>query len=182
MPESARVLLLDRDGVLNHDRPDYVQSIDQLQLLPGVLDAMRRLHAAGVIALVITNQACVGKGLISRETLETIHERLSMEVAAAGGRITGYFLCTHRNEDRCDCRKPAPGLIVQAQQAWGFDPAVTWMVGDAERDVLAAEAAGCRPALVRTGKGEKSVRQRPDVPAFADLAAFVDAFLGQELT
>ncbi|MBF0154410.1 MAG: HAD family hydrolase [Magnetococcales bacterium] len=177
MQRSARILLLDRDGVLNHDRPDYVQSVEQLHLLPGVPEAMRRLREAGVVSLVITNQACVGKGLITQATLDEIHERLSAGIAAAGGEIARYYLCTHRTEDRCACRKPAPGLILQAHQAWGFDPARTWMVGDAERDVQAAEAAGCRAALVRTGKGEASALKRPDVPAFADLAAFVEFFL-----
>ncbi|MBF0178001.1 MAG: HAD-IIIA family hydrolase [Magnetococcales bacterium] len=177
MKGSSRVLLLDRDGVLNHDRPDYIQTVAQLRLISGVGEAMRRLREAGVATLVVTNQACVGKGLVTPATLEAIHARLAAEIAEAGGEITQFYLCAHRNEDRCACRKPAPGLILRAQQEWGFDPSQTWMVGDAERDIQAAEAAGCRAALVRTGKGEITVLRRPDVPAFADLPAFVENFL-----
>lgn len=181
MKRNSRILLLDRDGVLNQDRPDYIQTVAQVQILPGIPQAMRRLRDAGVSCLVVTNQACVGKGLVTPETLQAIHARVAAEIAAVGGEIAQYYFCTHRNEDRCGCRKPAPGMILQAQKEWGFDPAQTWMVGDAERDVQAAEAAGCRPAVVRTGKGESTALKRPDVPAFADLSAFVEMFLASDV-
>ena len=133
---------------------------------------MRLLAEAGYACVVITNQACVGKGLISEAELDAIHQRMCSLLEAAGGRIAGIFRCTHTDATPCPCRKPKPGLIIDAQARFGFDPASTWMVGDAGRDVAAARAAGCRPALVATGKGRREHANVPDVPLFASLAAF----------
>lgn len=170
-------LLLDRDGVLNLDRPDYVRTPEQLILQPGAPEALALLTQAGLTLLVITNQACVGKGLVSPATLTAIHAKLQEAVAAAGGRIAAIYHCPHRDEDRCGCRKPQPGLILAAQREWGFDPAVTWLLGDSRRDLLAAQAAGCRAALVRTGHGEATSRELPDQPVFDNILAFAQAYL-----
>jgi D-glycero-D-manno-heptose 1,7-bisphosphate phosphatase len=166
-----RTVLLDRDGVLNVDRPDYVLSIDQLQLERGAAAGVAALTAAGFRLLVITNQACVGKGLITQAQLDAIHAEMISRLAATGGRIDGLYLCPHRDGEGCRCRKPLPGLIEQAQREHGFDPADTWLVGDAGRDLEAAHAAGCRAALVRTGKGSRTVAPQ-GVPVFDDLPAF----------
>ncbi|MBF0143541.1 MAG: D-glycero-beta-D-manno-heptose 1,7-bisphosphate 7-phosphatase [Magnetococcales bacterium] len=173
----APTLLLDRDGVINHDRPDYIRSIEQFRFLPGVLEALARLEQAKVAVVIITNQACVGKGLISPAELQAIHDHLRQRVAEAGGRIHAIFHCPHTNEDHCPCRKPKPGLILAAQRELGFPFASTWMVGDAVRDVTAALAAGCRPAIVRTGKGAATAAELPEVTSFATLTGFVDHFL-----
>ncbi|MBF0179097.1 MAG: HAD-IIIA family hydrolase [Magnetococcales bacterium] len=178
MKNEEKFLLLDRDGVCNRDRSDYVRAPEELEILSGVPEALGRVRRAGYRVLLITNQACVGKGLVAPATLEAIHGKLVAAVAEGGGRIDGIFHCPHVNEDRCGCRKPAPGLILEARRLWGFVPEVTWMVGDSARDAQAARAAGCRPALVRTGHGADAVARFPEVPAFDHLPAFVDFLLG----
>lgn len=175
-----RVVLLDRDGVINRDLPHGVLSEDELVLEPSAVPAIAALCAAGVAVAVCTNQAAVGRGDLTADTLQRMHGRLDREVAAAGGRIAGWFVCTHGPAVRCACRKPAPGLLEQARRALAFDPQTTWFVGDAERDVEAAEAAGCQPALVLTGQGQAAAAARPDVPCFSDLAAFAAAYLSRE--
>lgn len=175
--DKSRCILLDRDGVLNRDLSTSVCSVAEFELLPGSAEAIARLHRAGFTLLVITNQACVGRGDLAPDELERIHRRLIDQVDAAGGRIDDIFVCAHTDADACDCRKPKPGLIHQAQAKWGFEPGDTWFVGDARRDVQAAEAAGCRPVLVRTGKGEQTAAEFPQLPAFDDLLAFAQAAL-----
>lgn len=174
---SPHVLLLDRDGVLNRNDPGYIRSPEQLEILPGVVAALRRLHLARVRVLVITNQAGVHKGLLSPSTLAAIHAKLLAVISAGGGWIDGIYHCPHRPDEGCPCRKPAPGLILQAQQEWGFDPGQTWMVGDAERDILAARAAGCLAALIRSDDDPDLAQRLPDVPVFDSLGAFVAAYL-----
>ncbi|MBF0429608.1 MAG: D-glycero-beta-D-manno-heptose 1,7-bisphosphate 7-phosphatase [Magnetococcales bacterium] len=181
MTTTKKFLLLDRDGVCNRDRSDYVRLPEELEILPGIPASLGRLHRAGYRVIIITNQAGVGKGLIRPTDLEAIHQSLKSQVAMAGGHIDGIYFCPHLTEAQCSCRKPKPGLILAAQKEWGFNPKETWMVGDAVRDVQAARAAGCRPALVRTGHGLESIQQLPDVLAFDDLADFTD-FLLQENT
>jgi D-glycero-D-manno-heptose 1,7-bisphosphate phosphatase len=161
-----RTVLLDRDGVLNVDRPDYVLGIHQLIIERGAAAGVAALAALGCRLLVITNQASVAKGLISRADLDALNAEINRRT---GGHISEFFVCPHFSHDGCDCRKPKPGLILQAQAKYGFDPAETWMVGDAERDAQAALAAGCQAALLRTGKG---ATPPPGVPQFDDLPAF----------
>ncbi len=165
-----KVVLLDRDGVLNRDRHDYVRTVAQLLIFPGIPAAVARL-----------NQAAVAKGLIHPETLTAIHAKLSAAITAGGGRIDAIYHCPHRNEDLCGCRKPAPGMIIRAQQEWRFDPAQTWMVGDTKRDLDAARAAGCQAALVLTGHNQKNAETVSwGAPIFADLTAFVDFLLAAD--
>lgn len=177
MTNTAKTVLVDRDGVLNHDLPGSVRHPDQLSLIPEALVALRLLAIADYRVLVLTNQACVGRGDTTMAMLEKIHHRLSRQVEAGGGRIDAFFVCPHQDSDNCACRKPQPGLIFTAQQEWQFDLASTWLVGDDVRDVQAAQAAGCRPALVLTGKGPEAAKTYPDMPIFADLLGFVEALL-----
>ena len=147
-------MLLDRDGVLNRDLPGSgPATLRELSLLPGADRAVALLSRAGYAVLVITNQAAVGRGQLSAPEPTRINDQLAAWIAAAGGRLDRFYVCPHAEQEGCPCRKPRPGLIEQAAREWGFAPAQTWFVGDAERDVAAARAAGCRPALVRTGKG-----------------------------
>ncbi len=176
-PSSTRVVLLDRDGVINRDRPGSVCELGQFEMLPGAADAISRLSHAGYQVIVVTNQACVGRGDLSPEELTRIHRMLDQEVNAAGGHLAAILVCPHTDADGCACRKPKPGLIEQARARYAFEPGDTWMVGDSMRDVEAALSAGCRPALVRSGK------PLPDelpagLPVFADLAGFVDRLPG----
>ncbi len=177
---STRAILLDRDGVLDRDRVDYVKNADELVMIDGVPEAVAALGAAGYTVLVVTNQSCVGKGILPMEGVRAIHELIQRELSVAGGRVDAFYICPHAPDHGCDCRKPAPGLMLQAQRDWGFDPAETWLVGDATRDILAGQAAGCRTALVRTGKGETSATELPDTPLYDDLPHFVRFLLGED--
>ncbi len=177
---TKKVILLDRDGVLNVDLPRGVRSINELAMEKGAPAAVASLSKAGYKVLVITNQGAIGRGEVSLDEVTRINDLVEDHIQAAGGHISQFYVCPHRNEDNCDCRKPKPGLITKAQTDWQFNPAETWFVGDADRDVVAATAAGVRPALVRTGKGKKSAQQNPAVPAFDDLQAFVKNLLASE--
>jgi histidinol-phosphate phosphatase family protein len=173
-----RVILVDRDGVLNEDRADYVKSPAELKLIPQAVEALRLLRKAGFRVLVITNQACVGKGIITLAQLEAIHEELAKQVEVHGGRIDGFYVCPHAPWEGCECRKPSPGLIFLAISDWGFDPQETWMVGDSERDIAAARAAGCRAAMVRSGKTKRLPEALAEVPVFDSLLEFTSFLLG----
>jgi D-glycero-D-manno-heptose 1,7-bisphosphate phosphatase len=154
-------IFLDRDGVINENRPDYVKSWAEVQLLPGALDALRALARLDWPIVVISNQSAIGRGLTTKEAVEDIHRRLAEEVAAAGGRIDAFYYCPHRPGEGCDCRKPAPGLLRRAAQELKIDLRRSYMVGDAVEDVQAAVAAGCKPILVRTGRGQAALRGMP---------------------
>lgn len=156
-------MLLDRDGVITRRRDDYVKSWDEVEVLPGAVDAVARLCAAGYRVAVVTNQSAVGRGLMTQETLDSIHDRLDALVRAAGGEISEFVVCPHRPDDGCHCRKPLPGLLLEAGRRLGIDLGATFMIGDQPSDLIAALAAGCRPILVEENT--------------ADLAAAVDFIL-----
>lgn len=183
MPAPARHVILDRDGVLNIERSDggYVEGWSQWQWLPGSLEGLGMLSAAGVHISVATNQAGVGRGLIARDTLDAIHERMIAEAARAGGIIDHVFVCPHLPDSGCDCRKPAPGLLLKAMEAARIPADATVSVGDDLRDVQAARAAGVASVLVRTGKGRLTevAVARSGVPVFDDLRKFASAFVAQ---
>ncbi len=174
---SNRVVLLDRDGVLNVDRSDSVKSVEELTVLPGAADATAALRAAGYLLLVLTNQSVVGRGLLGLDELHIINSELDRRL---GDTLHGFYVCPHTPEAGCACRKPGTLLFVQARVAWPFDPGQTWFVADADRDIEAARRAGVKPALVRTGKGAATERAFPEVPAWDDLAAFTDWLLRQD--
>jgi D-glycero-D-manno-heptose 1,7-bisphosphate phosphatase len=175
-----RHVLVDRDGVLNVDRPDSVLTPDQLVLEPSAAAGLALLAAHGWSALVVTNQSCVGRGLLSIDGLEAIHQRMRDLLGAAAVAIGGFYICPHRADEGCPCRKPRPGLLVQACAEHRLVPTATWMVGDDVRDAESAINGGCRPALVKTGKGQAAARARPDLPAFADFAAFAAMLVATE--
>jgi D-glycero-D-manno-heptose 1,7-bisphosphate phosphatase len=163
------VILLDRDGVLNVDRADSVRTLADLEVEVGAVEGCRLLREAGYPLGVISNQSAVGRGWMTAADLDAVHAELDRRL---GNVIDAWFVCVHGPDDGCRCRKPGTLLLEQAQAVFGFEPAATWFVVDAERDVLAAQRFGCRPALVRTGKGATAVRAHPELPAFADLADF----------
>jgi len=146
-------IFLDRDGVINCNRPDHVKSWPEFEFLPGAIKALQRLSQLGWPVVVVTNQAVVGRGLVSRRTVEEIHAQMMAAVCGAGGRMDEVLYCPHGPEDRCACRKPRPGLLLLASARLGLDLSRSFMVGDAESDVFAAQAVGCRPVLVKTGRG-----------------------------
>ncbi|MBF0358378.1 MAG: D-glycero-beta-D-manno-heptose 1,7-bisphosphate 7-phosphatase [Magnetococcales bacterium] len=179
MITETKAIILDRDGVLNHDRSKYIRSPEQLRIIDGVPEAINLLKQAGYKVLVATNQACIAKGIISPSTLTNINNKLYSQIAEGGGKIDAIYHCPHRDEDMCGCRKPKPGLLLQAQKEWKFKPEVTWFIGDTVRDMQAAKGANCLGALVLTGKGEESAPQLPDHRHFKDLLEFVRFLLDQ---
>jgi D-glycero-D-manno-heptose 1,7-bisphosphate phosphatase len=169
-------VFLDRDGVIIENYPDYVRSWADVVPLPGTLTALARLAHSLYKIVIVTNQSAIGRGLLSLHTAEEIHARLVEEIEKAGGRIDGSFLCPHRPEDDCSCRKPRPGLFFQAMEALNLDLGRSIMIGDTLTDLKAAQAAGVpRFALVRTGLGEQQAQlakaaQMQPFPIYNDLA------------
>jgi D-glycero-D-manno-heptose 1,7-bisphosphate phosphatase len=179
-----RLVILDRDGVINHDSESYIKSPAEWVPIPGSLEAIARLHDAGYKVIVATNQSGVGRGLLTLETLARIHERMIQAVREHGGEIDDIVFCPHTPEDACECRKPAPGMLKEVAQRLKTDLNGAYVVGDAERDVVAARQVMATPVLVRTGKGAQTLEQSAvleGVAVFDDLASFVDALLSGEL-
>ena len=170
-------VLLDRDGVLVVERPGYVLSPDQVDLLPGAASAVGRLTLAQRRVFVITNQSPVGRGLLSPRRLDAIHRRLSELIAAEGGRICGYFVCPHTPIDGCRCRKPQPGLLHQARDVGGVDLDRATLVGDALSDVEAARRAGCNAILLSARDAGAAIRPA-GIAVATDLSDAVDLILG----
>lgn len=153
-----KLIILDRDGVVNHDSDAYIKSPDEWRPLAGSLDAIARLSKAGYRVVVATNQSGVSRGLFDMATLNAIHTRMIEAVAQAGGRIDAVFFCPHGPDDGCVCRKPKPGMILEILARFRATPADVQLVGDSLRDLQAADAAGCQPVLVLTGKGSKALK------------------------
>lgn len=149
-----KVIFLDRDGVINRDSSDYIKRWEEFVFLPNSLDALKVLTGKGYTLIVITNQSMIGRKWVLPEVLEEMHRRMKAAVAFHGGRITDIFTCPHAPEQRCSCRKPKPGLILQACQKYAIDLSDAIMVGDSAKDILCAMAAGCgRTILVQTAAG-----------------------------
>lgn len=147
-------IFLDRDGVIIENRSDYVRSWGDVHVFPQALEALANASASPYKIVFVTNQSAVGRGLMSLAAAEAINSRLKALIEDAGGRVDGIFLCPHAPEAECDCRKPKPGLLLQAAQALDLDLARSVMIGDALTDLMAGQAAGVRHlALVRSGRG-----------------------------
>lgn len=168
-----RHVILDRDGVLNSEAEDsgYVRDPAEFHWLPGALEGLAMLRRAGLYLSVATNQAGVGRGLVSLEQLAAIHARMQAEASAHGGALDAVLVCPHAHEAQCACRKPAPGLIQEAIARSGIAARESLVVGDDSRDLEAARRAGVAAALVRTGKGRQTEQlPRPaGVPVYDDL-------------
>ena len=174
---TLRLILLDRDGVINQDSSDYIKSPKEWQPIPGSLEAIARLTGAGLKVGVCTNQSGIGRGLFSEDSLTRIHEKMCRLVTSIGGRIDTLHYCPHHPDDNCACRKPQPGMLTDAMTRLNINAADTVFVGDSERDVGAALAARCDPVIVRTGNGSATAARLPDIEAHPDLAGFVQWLL-----
>lgn len=149
-----KVVFLDRDGVINRDSVDYIKSWKEFEFLPGSLSAISRLSRAGFNVIIITNQSIINRGMVPLETLTDIFTRMSAAVTDAGGSILDIFFCPHTPDDRCDCRKPKTGLLLQARDKYTLNLGDAVMVGDSAKDIECAARAGCGyKILVRTGNG-----------------------------
>ncbi|SEP00624.1 D-alpha,beta-D-heptose 1,7-bisphosphate phosphatase [Aquisalimonas asiatica] len=174
--------MLDRDGVINADSDAYIKSVDEWHPLPGSLEAMARLSRAGWVIAVCTNQSGVGRGLFTDATVNAIHAELQRQLAPLGGHVDGFFYCPHPPEADCSCRKPKPGLLIQAAAALSFPLQGVPFVGDSRRDMDAARAAGATPVLVRTGKGARTIADGAGLPDWIenDLMAVVTRLLNDD--
>jgi D-glycero-D-manno-heptose 1,7-bisphosphate phosphatase len=153
-----RCVFIDRDGVLNQERSDYVRRVEDFSFLPGATVALAALAATPFGVAVVTNQSAVGRGYLTPVGLAEIHEHMLSAVRAARGRIDAIYVCPHRPEDGCACRKPKAGLLLRAAEELGVDLAGSYLIGDAASDVEAALAVGCRSVLVLTGRGPAARR------------------------
>jgi len=178
---SFRHVILDRDGVLNYEAPEgsYVREPSEFRWLPGALEGLALLRGAGLRLSVATNQAGVGRGLMSLAQLAAVHDRMQSEAAAHGGALDAVLYCPHAPEEQCSCRKPAPGLIQAAVARAGIAAGDSIVVGDDRRDLEAARRAGVAAALVRTGKGRRTEALLGDaaVPTYDDLRELARAIL-----
>jgi len=187
---TVSLVILDRDGVINHDSDDYIKSPDEWQPLPGSLEAIARLCRADYTVVVATNQAGVGRGLFSQEMLIRIHRKMASSIRDKGGRLDSVFFCPHSPAEQCGCRKPKPGMLLEISDRLGIGLSGVPVVGDSLRDLEAAEGAGAMPVLVKTGRGRLTQEKLSkgelshtlgQTPVYADLAAFTDAVLDGRL-
>lgn len=170
-------VLLDRDGTLNVNPSNYVTSIDLLQPIPGSFEAVGRLTRAGWPVVVVTNQACIGKGLATAESVNDVHDECRRLASTHGGSFEGFYVCPHVPDAGCTCRKPLPGLLLSAAQDLDLDLFRSYMVGDTIRDVLAGRAAGATSLWVRTGNDPEPPDGHALDLAFDDLASAADWIL-----
>lgn len=170
-----KLIILDRDGTINHDSDEYIKSPEEFKPIKGSLEAIARLTQANFRIAVATNQSGIARGLFDTRTLFAIHDSLNRALSQVGGRIDAYFFCPHAADAGCKCRKPQPGMLVEVARRFNVAMEDVTMVGDAKRDLEAAAAAGARPVLVLTGKGAKTSAEGglpPGTRVFADLSAF----------
>src|SRR4030042_375624 len=160
MEESLdRAIFLDRDGVINEDRVDYVKSWEEFRFIKGVRRALKQIHQAGIPVVVISNQSVVGRGIITEADLSVIHSRLLKEVQKSSSRITKVFFCPHHPDAHCRCRQPRIGMLKKAARELGLDLKKCFFVGDNLKDIQAGNRAGCRTVLVQTGQGKESLKK-----------------------
>lgn len=176
-----RLVILDRDGVINEDSEQFIKSPQEWQPIPGSLAAIARLCKAQYHVVVITNQSGLARGLFDVAMLTRIHEKMHRELARSGGRIEAIYYCPHGPDDHCSCRKPKTGLFKELARRLAVDLKGVPAIGDSLRDIQAARAVGARPVLVRTGKGSQTEgsadKALQGVEVYDDLAGAVDAML-----
>ena len=176
----TKLVILDRDGVINFDSAQFIKTPAEWKPIPGSLEAIARLNQSGYKVVVATNQSGVGRSLLDMDTLNSIHEKMHKMLFAVGGRIDAIFYCPHAADSKCDCRKPKAGMFKRISETLNIDLTGIAAIGDSLRDLQACAAVGCLPMLVHTGKGEKT-RAEGNLPEgtleFADLSAAVDHIL-----
>lgn len=175
------MVILDRDGVINHESIEYVKSPQEWTAISGSLEAIAKLNKAGYKVVIATNQSGVGRGYYSDATLLAIHQKLHDQLSQHGGHIDAIYYCPHTPDAHCSCRKPEPGMLLEIAKDFSCDLARSIFVGDSWRDLQAAKAVGCRGVLVRTGHGEQTLAamgEMQGISVYQDLSTFVDDFLG----
>lgn len=181
-----KLVIVDRDGTVCVEREGYIQTAEEWEALPGALDAIARLNQAGYHVVIAANMPGLGRGLFDTAALNAIHAKMAKQLATVGGRIEAVFFCPHAPDEACDCRKPAPGLFRKIGERYKVDLTQVHAVGNSLADVLAAQAAGCVPHLVLTGRHAPPAGQPlpAEYPAATrvhdDLAAFATAFIAEQ--
>ncbi len=179
-----KIIVLDRDGVINEDSDEYIKSADEWEPVPGSIEAIASLTQAGYTVVVVTNQSGLARGLFDITQLNAIHNKMHQHVNKAGGRIGAVFFCPHAPGDDCDCRKPKPGMLHSVMERLETDLTGVPVVGDSLRDLQAAMAVGAMPVLVLTGKGQKTRENNMGleghIAVFDDLASFTRELLANE--
>lgn len=178
-----KLIILDRDGVLNQDSDEYVKSVDEWVPLAGSMEAVGRLCQAGYTLAVATNQSGLARGYFGLPELKAMHAKMEQLAAGFGGYFSHIAYCPHGPNDQCACRKPLAGLIHDIEKHLKVSAAGAWIVGDSIRDLEAGLKVGCKPVLVRTGKGKQSEQKLAEAGlentlVFSDLASFADYLLG----
>jgi D-glycero-D-manno-heptose 1,7-bisphosphate phosphatase len=165
------LIILDRDGVINFESPDYIKSPEEWHPIPGSIEAIAKLSRAGYIVVLATNQSGLARGLYDRAMLDCIHQKMIDLVEQHGGKITKIYFCPHHPDDHCDCRKPKPGMLLQIIKDFSTTVDQLFFIGDSVRDYDAAAAVGCRFILVMTGNGSDAIKKINDasVSVFPDL-------------
>jgi len=173
------LIILDRDGVINHDSDDFIKSPAEWEPIEGSLESIARLNHAGYRVVVITNQSGIARGLLDIDTLSSIHRKMHRMLAQVGGKLEAVLYCPHGPDDNCSCRKPLDGAFTELANRLRIKLDKVCAVGDSLRDLQAAKTAGATPILVRTGKGEKTLAEGipEDVAVYDDLSAVVTALL-----
>lgn len=178
-----KLVILDRDGVINFDSDYFIKSPAEWKPIPGSLEAIAKLTQAGYRVVVATNQSGIGRGLFDMDTLNAINDKMYRATQALGGRIDALFYCPHAASANCNCRKPKPGMFERIASCFNADLSNAWSVGDSLRDLQAAASVGAQPMLVLTGKGQKT-QAEPDIPegtlTFENLAAAVEHILASD--
>jgi D-glycero-D-manno-heptose 1,7-bisphosphate phosphatase len=180
-----KLVILGRDGILNEFREDHIKAIEEWVSVPGALEAVSRMNHAGWHAVVATNQSGIGRGMIDMASVNAVHAHMMRSLQSLGGRLDAVFFCPHTVDEGCDCRKPLPGMMLEIGRRYGVDLGQVPMVCDTLRDLQAAQAAGCEPHLVRTGRAAdldamqlaNLVEQVPGTFVHSDLAEFATHML-----
>lgn len=174
---TRRAVFLDRDGTINREK-EYLYRIDEFEFIPGSPEAVRLLNQAGFLVVVVSNQSGVGRGYYTEDDVELLHRHIDAQLAASGARVDAWFYCPHHPQGKgsyalaCRCRKPLPGMLVEAAARYAIDLSASVMIGDKLVDMEAGMAAGCRPILVRTGYGaEQEGSVTAGVEVYDDLLA-----------
>lgn len=176
------LIILDRDGVINEDSDESIKTPDEWIAIPGSLEAIAKLNKFGHQVVIASNQSGVARGLFDLFTLKLIHRKMQNELAKVNGHLDAIFYCPHHPDAHCECRKPKPGLLLQIAEAFAYDLTKAIVVGDALRDIQAAQAVGSKAILVKTGKGTETLNKNLDIlkgaEIYENLSEFVDAICG----